>query len=151
MAGSLLHRALDAVPDAVVVVVGPVRDLPDAVRQVTEDPPGSGPAAAVAAGLPAVVEQLSTARTSMDRATVAVLAADLPGITPETVQRLVAALGSGDLADGPGPAGVVLIDAAGRRQYLVGVFRLGPLLAAVRGGALDRAAGPGLARSAGRR
>ena len=122
---SLLRRALDAVPRAVVVVVGPLRDLPESTRQVTEDPPGSGPAAAAAAGVAALP-------ALADDALVAVLAADLPGITPATVERLAMAVRSDGNPAGRAPAGSVLVDAEGRRQYLVGVFRLGPLLAAAR-------------------
>jgi len=125
---TLLQCALDAVPGATAVVVGPGRDLPASVRQVTEDPPGSGPAAALVAGLRAVADVMSAGRLPADGATVAVLAADLPGITAATVERLAGALGPGD--GGPSPAGAVLVDADGRRQFLSGVFRRGPLLAA---------------------
>ena len=48
---TLLDRALDAVSGVPVVVVGPPRALPAGVFRVAEDPPGGGPAAAVAAGL----------------------------------------------------------------------------------------------------
>ena len=133
---SLVELALDAVGDAVVVVVGPHRVLPDSVCQVQEDPPGAGPAAAVAAGLRALGSHPIARHDAAADATVAVLAADLPGIGVETVQRLTAELGRGGPTDpgaGPGRVGAVLLDAQGRRQYLLGVFRLGPLLAAAEG------------------
>jgi molybdopterin-guanine dinucleotide biosynthesis protein A len=123
--GTLLDRALAAVGGVPTVVVGPVRDLPTRIRQTQEQPPGSGPAAAVSAGLGALPNLA-------DHALVAVLAADLPGITPATVERLATAVGPGDIAGDPSPAGAVLVDADGRRQYLLGVFHLGPLLAAAR-------------------
>ncbi|MCV7084044.1 NTP transferase domain-containing protein [Mycolicibacterium insubricum] len=45
----LIDVALDAVAGAAhIVVVGPSRDLPEAVIQTREDPPFAGPAAAVA-------------------------------------------------------------------------------------------------------
>jgi molybdenum cofactor guanylyltransferase len=122
---TLLDRVLSAVGDVPVVVVGPVRDLPPRTRQTQERPPGSGPAAAISAGLDALP-------TLSDDALVAVLAADLPGITAATVQRLVTALGSDGIPGGPASSGAVLVDGDGRRQYLLGVFRHGPLLAAAR-------------------
>lgn len=93
---TLLRIALDAVGGCPVVVVGPPRDLPAGVRSVLEDPPGGGPAAAVAAGLAAIPE------TEAD-ALVAVLAADLPGITSATIGRLCAAAAAE-------PAGALLVD-----------------------------------------
>ena len=123
--GTLLDRALAAVGGVPTVVVGPVRDLPAGIRQTQEQPPGSGPAAAVSAGVGALP-------SLADNALIAVLAADLAGITPATIGRLAAAVGPGGIAGDPSPTGAVLVDADGRRQYLLGVFRLGPLLDAVR-------------------
>jgi molybdopterin-guanine dinucleotide biosynthesis protein A len=144
---ALLDRALDAVSGVPVVVVGPRRTLPAGVVGAAEDPPGGGPAAAVAAGFAALPELPADA-------IVAVLAADLPGIDASTLARLCAALlaGSGDpdSADpdsGSGdpdsadtysadtysadPGGAVLLDPSGHRQYLIGVWRRGPLAAAI--------------------
>lgn len=118
---SLLDRALAAVAGIAadrIVVVGGHRDLGPFLLQAIEDPPGSGPAAAVVAGL-------SRLGPMPDGATVALLAADLPAITAATVARLTVALGAG--------TGAVLVDIAGRRQYLEGVFRVGGLAAAVAG------------------
>lgn len=102
---ALLHRAVAALGDAdPVVVVGPHRPGVPGVRWTREDPPGSGPVAALAAGLSLIGAGL-----------VAVLAADLAAVTPSTVARLRAAVGSAD--------GATLVDADGRRQWLVGVWR----------------------------
>ena len=82
----LLDRVLDAVPDADrVVVVGPSRPLPRPVAWRREDPPGGGPVAAIAAGLPATSAPL-----------VAVLAGDLPFLTASAVGALRFAVGPDD-------------------------------------------------------
>lgn len=135
---SLLDIALQAVAGCPIVVVGPARPLPAGLLTAREDPPGGGPAAAVAAGWRALPELPATA-------IVAVLAADLPGITRATVARLCAAVsgaagsgvavsdasGSGAATSVDRPRGAVLVDAGGRRQYLIGVWRHGALGAAV--------------------
>jgi molybdenum cofactor guanylyltransferase len=127
----LLDRALDAVGrdgggGCPTVVVGPPRDLPGWVISCREDPSGGGPAAAVAAGV-AVLPELPA------NAIVAVLAADLPGITGDTIDRLCAALTaatpSAPMANAP--AGALLVDSADRRQYLTGVWRLAGLADAI--------------------
>jgi molybdopterin-guanine dinucleotide biosynthesis protein A len=59
---------------------------------------------------------------------VAVLAADLPAIGTATIGRLTAALAAGEAG---GTEGAVLVDADGRRQYLIGVWRLDRLQAAI--------------------
>jgi molybdenum cofactor guanylyltransferase len=135
---SLLSRAVAAVADAdEIVVVGPQRPLDREVRWTREDPPGTGPLAALAAGLAA----LGPAEE------VAVLAADLPGITHDTVHRLRAALAgqpakrqaAGQPPPGGGVpgeaaaaarevgggrvAGAILVDSGGHRQWLLGVWR----------------------------
>lgn len=102
---SLLRRSVDALAAASpVVVVGPERDGFPGVRWTREDPPGGGPVAALAAGL----------AVAGDAELVAVLAGDLAAVTPSTVERLVAAVE----ADG-----AVVVDAGGRRQWLLGVWR----------------------------
>ena len=130
---SLLDIALQAVAGCPIVVVGPARPLPVGLLTAREDPPWSGPAAAVAAGWRALPELPATA-------IVAILAADLPGITRATVARLCAALSDAAVSDASGsgaatsvdrPRGAVLVDAGGRRQYLIGVWRHGALGAAV--------------------
>lgn len=111
---TLLRRALDAVAGAApVVVVGPRRPIPDEVVWAREDPPGSGPLAGLAAGLAALPAEVFE---------VAVLAADLVGVTPATITRLRAAL-----AADPAAGGALLVDRSGVRQWLLGVWRV-PLL-----------------------
>ena len=124
---TLLDRVLAAVSGALVVVVGPPRSLAPGIISVREHPPGGGPAAAVAAGCLTLVASPGPAGPLPPYALVAVLAADLPYITANTVERLCAALDAR-----PEAGGAVLIDSAGRPQQLVGVWRHGPLLAAVR-------------------
>ncbi|HLL64797.1 MAG TPA: NTP transferase domain-containing protein [Micromonosporaceae bacterium] len=114
----MLHRVLSAVGDADPrVVVGPPRDgLPPGVVRTVERPPGGGPVAAIAAGLAAVA--------APDPAgLVAVLAADLPFLTPDAVGLLRLQLTARE-ADGPGAYdGAVFVDEAGRRQLLCAVWR----------------------------
>jgi molybdopterin-guanine dinucleotide biosynthesis protein A len=124
---SLLGIAMLAVVGCPVVVVGPARELPGWVIRCREDPPGGGPAAGVVAGVAALPELPADA-------VVAVLAADLPGISSDTVDRRIAALSAGaaeltGAADPPG--GAVLVDPGGHRQFLTGVWRLGSLHAAI--------------------
>ncbi len=105
---SMVATAVAAAASAVTtVVVGPHRpDLDPGVRQVQESPHGSGPVAAVAAGLC----ETSGART------VAVLAADLPTLTADAVDRLRAAVAGG--ADA-----AFAVDETGHVQFLLGVWR----------------------------
>jgi molybdopterin-guanine dinucleotide biosynthesis protein A len=114
---SLLDTALAACTGArVTVVVGPRRATVRDVRWTLESPPGSGPLAALAAG----VAELGTADAS---GVVVVLAADLPSVDARVVGRLLAAAQ-------PGVDGAVVVDGTGRVQ---------PLLAAYRRPALERA------------
>lgn len=118
---SLLERVLAAVTAADrVVVVGERRPLRWCRREVgwcREDPPGGGPVAALAAGLP---------HTSAD--VVIVLAADLPWIAP-AVAPLVAATPADGVAE--------LVDRDGRRNHLAAAWRRASLA-----GVLDKVAGP---------
>jgi molybdenum cofactor guanylyltransferase len=108
----LLHRVLHAVAGMPVVVVGPRRPVPAEVTWAREQPPGGGPVAGLAAGL-AVLDLPSTA-------VIAVLAADLAGITSATLARLRT-----------DEDGAVLVDENGREQWLIGVWRLGALRGAI--------------------
>lgn len=102
---TLLDRTLSAVATAdPLVVVGPRRATESEVRWAREDPPGSGPLAGLAAGLREIAEA----------ELVAVLAADHPGLTAETISRLRAAVRN---------SGAVLVDSGGRAQWLQGVWR----------------------------
>ncbi|HEX5404878.1 MAG TPA: NTP transferase domain-containing protein [Pseudonocardiaceae bacterium] len=113
---TLLDRAVTAVTGAAeTIVVGPAQATCRPVCWTVEQPRGGGPVAALAAGL--------AARTT-EADEVVLLAADLVGITQDTVARLRAELRSTT-------AGVVLRDAAGRRQWLIGAWRLGALAAAL--------------------
>lgn len=114
---SLLQRTLSAVAAAdPVVVVGQRRPVTMPVRWTREDPPGSGPLAAVRAGL----RELPS-RSGL----VAVLAADHPYLSAETVSRLLRAIEKSDAA------GAVLADPGGALQWLVGVWRVERLCSAM--------------------
>lgn len=115
---ALLDIALDACAAArTTVVVGPSRPVGRPVAWAREEPAGSGPLAALDAGL---------RRLPADGGTVTVLAADLPAVTPAAVGTLVATLEAADER----VEGVVAADSSGRLQ---------PLLAAYRRPALERA------------
>lgn len=127
----MLHRVLAAVADADPrLVVGPAGPVPDGVRVTREEPPGGGPVAATAAGL---------ALLDPGTPTVALLAGDLPLLTPAAVADLRRAL------DGSTADGACYVDDEGRRQQLCGVWRVAALRAAVerlaaeRGGTVDGA------------
>jgi molybdopterin-guanine dinucleotide biosynthesis protein A len=123
VAGSaLIERALAALGDVPVVVVGPKRTLSRAVLATREDPPGAGPAAALAAGIDALRGRVEPA------ALVAVLATDLPAVSAATVSRLARAV-----EDSGRAAGAVLVDSADREQLLLGVWRYRDLLTALAG------------------
>jgi molybdopterin-guanine dinucleotide biosynthesis protein A len=101
---TLLDRVIDAVGAARrVVVVGPRRSLERDVIWCQEEPAGSGPVAAIAAGLP---------HTSAD--VVLVLAADLPYVSG-AIAPLLSALAGGDVA--------LLADPDGRANHLAAAWR----------------------------
>ncbi len=102
---TMLAAALDAVGGCTrTVVVGPERaDVDPAIIQAQEEPRGSGPVAAIAAGLRAL---------GPGEPFVVILAADMPFLSPATVAALV---GDADAT--------FAVDAAGRPQYLVGRWR----------------------------
>jgi len=121
---ALLDRALSALAgaQAVVVVGGPRRD---GALWTVETPAGGGPAAAVVAGL----RELSRGR---EQATwTVVLAVDTPG-APDAVPRLLEAVQGRDSASGDGAQ---LVDAGGRVQPLIAVYRTSALLTASEGAA----------------
>jgi molybdopterin-guanine dinucleotide biosynthesis protein A len=107
----LLARVLAAVADADrVIVVGPPVTGLDGPEPVwaREDPPGSGPVAALRAAVPLLPPGTGT---------VVVLAADLPFLDAATVARLrAAAVGTG------ATEAAVLIDDGGRDQYLAAAW-----------------------------
>ena len=107
---SLLDTAIAACSDsAQIVVVGPERPTSSVVRWTQESPAGSGPLAALSAGI---------SRIPADVAVVVVLAADLPAVDAGTVGRLVAAL------DVSNADVVALTDEAGRIQPLLAAYRM---------------------------
>lgn len=126
--GTLLELGLAAVAGAGrVVVVGPRRNLPERVVQVHEDPPGSGPCAALATALPHVTAS-----------TVVVLAADLPRVSPVVVDALREAATGRD--------GAVLVDDDDHDQVLTSVWATAALQTALAAGDLtDRPLRPLLA------
>lgn len=135
---TLLARTLDAVSGAhgVVVVGGPRQE---GVAWTVEDPPGSGPAAAVAAGV-AVLSDGAALTDSVGQWTV-VLGVDTP-LAADAVARLLAALAVVDDApDGAtsahGADGAWLVDAEGREQPLLAVYRTDVLAARCEGNLAD--------------
>lgn len=105
----MLDHVLDAVADArTIVVVGPSRPTTREVCWRREDPVGGGPAAAVAAALPAVTADIAV-----------VVAGDQPLLSAAAVGTLVRSLDDGD--------GVVALDADGEPQWLVGAWRTAAL------------------------
>ena len=113
---SLLDRVLAGCAGArAVVVVGPERATARPVVRVSEQPPGGGPVAAVAAALPRVTA-----------GAVLLLAADLPFFDTGTAVRLTTALAADPALDA-----VVLVDPDGRDQPLAAAYRTGPLRAAL--------------------
>jgi molybdopterin-guanine dinucleotide biosynthesis protein A len=104
---TLLDRVLDACAEARdVVCVGPRRATRRAVRWTREDPPGAGPAAAVAAGLGYAQEHPASR--------VLLLAADLPFLGGPLVHSL--------WTNAAGHDGAVLVDRDGRDQWLAGCY-----------------------------
>ena len=97
-----------------VIVVGPDRPGLDGVSFVREEPPGAGP-------VPALKRGLAEASESW----VAVLAADLPFLRAGHLDTLLTAAG-----DQPG---AILVDAAGRPQWLAGCWRTEALRRAAAG------------------
>jgi len=110
---SMLERVIAAVAGAGrTVVVGPRRTTSTAVVWCVEDPPLTGPAAAVGAGLAHVTAPL-----------VVLLAADQPLVDAHTVQALL-----GALADDPACAdGAVAVDGQDQPQWLCSAWQAAAL------------------------
>ncbi|MEU2547086.1 DUF6457 domain-containing protein [Streptomyces roseolus] len=111
---TLLDRVLAACAGARrTVVVGDPRPTVRPVGWTREEPVGTGPVAALAAGVTAL-----GATAPGDPGILLVLSADLPFLGEGTVLRLLAALDAG-----PGAEGALLVDGDGREQPLVAVYR----------------------------
>ncbi|QMW66538.1 NTP transferase domain-containing protein [Mumia sp. ZJ1417] len=111
---SLLDRVLGAASGGRHVrVVGPRRPTVRPVAWTREEPAGAGPAAAVVAGIAAIEGDSADAAPY-----VVLLAADLPYVTQETVDRLVTAVDESPTSDG-----ALLVDPDGRAQYLCSAWR----------------------------
>ena len=115
------RRLLDVVLEAVrrartTVVVGPVA-VPDGVLVTVEDPPGTGPAAGIVAGLESVERSAEWT---------VVLACDLPGVQAAVPRLLAATTRSTDLD------GYCLASAEGTPQWLLGIHRTTRLRAVAR-------------------
>lgn len=135
---SLLDRVLGALRGAVsgrLIVVGAIPPMrrDQAVQWVQEAPPGGGPLPALAAGLTRVRSALTVA-----------MAADLPFVTPPDVSAVVHGLA----ASGTGVAGAVVVDPAGRHQWLFSAWRTDALRQALQ--PLDRLANRPLSEVLGR-
>ncbi|MFI0238385.1 DUF6457 domain-containing protein [Streptomyces sp. NPDC016845] len=132
---ALLDRVLAACAGArSTVVVAEPRPTARPVRWTREEPAGSGPLAALDAGLHALNSPLSRAGS------VVVLSADLPFLRERTVRLLTETLETNKAPDAPGAPGarrdgVLLVDGDGRDQPLVAAYRKSALhrvLAALR-------------------
>lgn len=114
---TVLDAVLAGLPDDVpVVVVGPPRPTVRPVLTVSEDPPGGGPAAGIAAGVAALRETPTPL--------VVVLAGDAP-FAPAAVPGLLTQLRRDPAADV-----AVALGADGRPQPLLAVYRTPALAAA---------------------
>ncbi len=113
---TLLNRALEAVRAARrIVVVGPQRSTSIEVEWAQEDPPGGGPAAAVAAGM----STLGSGQQAVPAAVrVAVLAADIP-FAANAISRLLVA--------NPKAPAALAVDSSGHDQYLIAIWRAAAL------------------------
>ncbi|WP_346960611.1 NTP transferase domain-containing protein [uncultured Arthrobacter sp.] len=150
---TLLAWALRAAGDARrIVIVGPASgDLPPGVLGCREDPPFSGPAAAIAAGLSALAAQGSGTQGSgtqgsgmqgpngLPGGTVAdapapltlVLACDMPRVAGAVAALLDAAAEDPDGDPAGARSGLVAVSADGRTQPLVGLYDTAALQQAV--------------------
>ncbi len=109
-----------------VVVVGRAQ-VPPGVFSALEDPPGSGPVAAIAAGLAALSRGSSPSTWTL------VLAVDQPG-APEVVPQLCLAIETEQSRDREVRAqAIVPVDAEGRWQWLLAAYGTDELMRAIHG------------------
>ncbi len=130
----LVARVLAAAGRHPALVVGPGQGVPDGVPVVMERVPGGGPVSGIAYAVEAVRAGVASDVTpdvtpdvtrevtpGPQPDAVVVLAADLPFVTAEHVERLVRALETADLA--------VTVDADGRTNWLCAAWRTDALRA----------------------
>jgi molybdopterin-guanine dinucleotide biosynthesis protein A len=120
---ALLDRVLGACAQAGArhaVVVGPERPISHPVTWVSEDPPGSGPAAALAAALGSCTHDW-----------VGVFAADLPFLDAETIHSLWITIQPAESHRDHRHDGAVVVDEDGRAQWLAALYRRSALENAV--------------------
>lgn len=133
---TLLDRTLrSAAGSRRTVVVGhaPAAAMPDDVILVREEPPFSGPVAAIAAGIAALLAtseaesevEMDAAGTHLESDAVLVLACDMPHIGLAVPALLLA------LAEASDTDGVIAVDAGNRRQPLAALYRTNALQAAL--------------------
>lgn len=117
---TLLQLAIDAARAAGgrVVVVGPEVETTDPVRFVRERPVFGGPAAAIAAGLDALRDDVEAEGPTQ----VAVLACDMPDAALALAAVLDAATATATAATGTDTDGWVAVDDSGREQPLLAVY-----------------------------
>lgn len=109
----LAHTVAAVRPFGTVSVVGPEdQQLPEDVLRTREDPPFSGPAAAIAAGA------LSLSTVPGRAAWTAVLACDMPSVDRALPALRAEAAGAASSADG-----VIAVSAEGRRENLAVLVR----------------------------
>jgi molybdenum cofactor guanylyltransferase len=114
-AATVLDALLGALPSEwPVVAVGPDRPTARHVAWTRESPTGGGPVAGIAAGIDLVKTDI-----------LVVVAGDMPFVGP-WLPRLVAAL-----QERPTVAAVVAVDQEGRRNPLLGAYRVSALRAAL--------------------
>lgn len=114
----LLDRVLRSASGARTRVVVGTTEVPDGVLRTMEDPPGTGPAAGVAAGLAAIAEPAEWTL---------VLACDLPDAPAAVYQLLLALPSAPEEADG-----LCLVAPDGTYQPLAAIYRTEALLGAYR-------------------
>ncbi len=120
---TLLQRAVAAARGAGrVVVVGPdPGTLPDGTLTAREEPPFAGPAAAIAAGLLALEAEDGESPPTKHAPWVLVMACDMP-LATAAVPVLLRELASHQEAEG-----AVSVSADGRKQPLLGIYRVSAL------------------------
>ncbi len=123
---SIVERVLAASRPHPTVVVGRPDAVPSGVTVASEDPPGGGPVAGLAAGLSHLLGTTGTTGSGAPDVVI-VLAGDLPCLTAGHLDRLVAALAPP--ADDPSALSAVAVtrDAGGRRNWLCAAWRTASL------------------------